>query len=65
LGAGEGIGSGGANIISATDLMRPDWRFLACESDDPSLFWRTHSGLPSSALERLIRRPSLGCGVRH
>lgn len=46
-------------IISATDLMRPDWRFLADASDDPTLVWRTHSGLPRNALERLIRRPSL------
>ncbi|MFY8151969.1 MAG: hypothetical protein ACOVOI_07765, partial [Hyphomicrobiales bacterium] len=47
-------------IISATDLMRPEWRFLADASDDPSLVWRTHSGLPRNTLERLIRRPSLG-----
>eukprot|EP01036_Dinobryon_divergens_P058830 gene58830-78492_t len=40
--------------------MRPGWRFLEDASDDPSLLWRTHSGLPRNALERLVRRPSLG-----
>jgi len=47
-------------IISTTDLMGPDWSFLAPHSEDSDLTWATHSGLPRNALERRIKRPHLG-----
>ena len=47
------------HFISTSDLRSPDWRFLAPACADPGLTWETRSGLPQSALERLIRRPSM------
>lgn len=46
-------------FVSTTDLLRPDWHFLAPVCDDPNIVWETFSGLPQNALERLIRRPAL------
>jgi hypothetical protein len=47
------------HVISTTDLLGPDWRFLASFCQDAAWTWETHSGLPQTAPERLIRRPSL------
>lgn len=47
-------------IISTTDLMGPEWSFLAPHSRAGDITWATHSGLPRNALERRIKRPHLG-----
>lgn len=47
-------------IISTSDLMGPDWSFLADHSTDEDLEWSTHSGLRRGAVERLVKRPHLG-----
>jgi hypothetical protein len=47
-------------IINTTDLMPPDWQFLATDYDDDTMVWETHSGLRRTALERSIPRPHLG-----
>lgn len=46
-------------FISTTDLLGPDWRFLAPFCDDPAIGWQTCSGRPQNRLERLVRRPAL------
>ena len=48
------------HVVSATDLMDRDWRFLAHHGDVPGVTWATHSGMPRNALERRVRRPHLG-----
>ena len=48
------------HFINASDLMGPDWRFLAQVCDDPGLTWETVSGQPRGVIERRIRRPNLG-----
>jgi glycosyltransferase involved in cell wall biosynthesis len=47
-------------IINTTDLMPPDWKFLADNYGDESMAWETHSGLRRTALERAIPRPHIG-----
>lgn len=46
-------------FLNTSDLLGPDWRFLADVCDDPTLSWETFSGRPRNALERRIRRPAL------
>ena len=46
-------------VISTTDLMPPDWRFLADLPEAAGIGWTTVSGRPQNALERAIRRPAL------
>lgn len=47
------------HVISTSDLLGPDWQFLAPVCTDPNLTWETHSGRPRNALERMIRHPAL------
>lgn len=46
-------------IVNSSDLMRPDWRFLEPECDDPGIAWRHVSGRPANMVERWVRRPYL------
>lgn len=48
------------NFINTTDLMPPEWRFIANEYADPAAQWQVHSGRPRNVLERLIQRPHIG-----
>ncbi|MFT5082677.1 MAG: hypothetical protein ACI9Y1_000704 [Lentisphaeria bacterium] len=47
-------------FISTTDLMDPNWDFLAPYSENPNLIWETHSGQPRNMLERGLTRPHIG-----
>ncbi|MEM7506055.1 MAG: hypothetical protein AAF415_04860 [Pseudomonadota bacterium] len=44
-------------LINTTDLIAPGWRFV--EDLCPAYDWSFHHGLPTNALERLVRRPNL------
>lgn len=47
------------HVISTTDLLPPEWRFLADQEGAEAMTWATCSGQPRNGLERLIRRPAL------
>lgn len=41
-------------FLNTSDILGPDWRFLADVCDDPTLSWETFSGRPRNALERAL-----------
>lgn len=47
-------------FLNTSDLMDPDWRFLASVSKNPALIWEAYSGRPRNVLERSIPRPHIG-----
>lgn len=65
-----GLAGGAVIFVNNSDLMGPDWRFIAplaeCEAGQigapdiaPQIAWEFHSGRPRSALERAVSRPNL------
>lgn len=47
------------HFLNTSDLLGPEWRFLAEHSRRPDITWATVSGSPQTALEARIRRPNL------
>lgn len=45
-------------FINNTELLSPEWRFIAPQWTDPRADWRFFHGVPQNRLEHLIRKPN-------